>query len=315
MNPSIAVVIPAYNAGATIETGLRSVLAQTSPADEVIVVDDGSTDDTAGVVRRFSRDVRLIRQQNQGSAAARQAGTDAAAASYVAYLDADDWWPEDKLATCRKVLACEDVDFLLADLQRAWPSDAPAAWLPRNTSFFPWACKYFEGRKVAAVEHPLYRLEPDAALSLLLRGFPVYPSTALVKRDVVRDAGGWDRRFPRAQDFDIGLKIVRHHPLHFLDEVQAIIGLHSVNECAQAYVVKQTQGDIRVLHAHVESESRGSAYRRQVARALATKYCGLGYTLRKMGLRSEARTAYWNAMSWPGQRPHAFFRWALLTLY
>jgi glycosyltransferase involved in cell wall biosynthesis len=312
MHISIAVVMPAYNAAETIRHGIESVLAQTSPADEIVVVDDGSTDDTAEVARSFNSAVRLIRQPNQGSAVARQTGTAAVSADYVAYLDADDWWPHEKLAVCRELLAAEDVEFLLADLQRARPGDPADVWLPRNSTFFPWARDYFEGRRVPGVQRPLYRLEPPQAVELLLRGFPVYPSTALVKRSVVEAAGGWDRRFRRAQDFDIGLKIARHHPLHYLDEVQALVGLHSVNEDALAYVVKQTQGDIRVLQAHVEQEPRGSRYRDQAARAVARKYCGLGYTLRQMGRRSEAREAYRQALAWPGRRVHALLRLAML---
>jgi glycosyltransferase involved in cell wall biosynthesis len=312
MHIPIAVVMPAYNAAETIRYGIESVLAQTSPADEIVVVDDGSTDDTAEVVRSCGSAVRLIRQPNQGSAVARQTGTVAVSADYVAYLDADDWWPREKLAICRELLAAEDIDFLLADLQRARPGDPPDAWLPRNSTFFPWARDFLEGRRVPDVQRSLYRLEPERALELLLRGFPVYPSTALVKRSVVEAAGGWDRRFRRAQDFDIGLKIVRRHPLHYLDEVQALVGLHSVNEDALAYVVKQTQGDIRVLQAHVEQEPRGSSCRDQAARAVARKYCGLGYAYRQMGCRAEARDAYRHALSWPGRRAHALFRWVML---
>lgn len=310
--PSIAVVIPAFNSAATIRNAIVSALTQTEPAEEIIVVDDGSMDATAEVVRGFGPAVRLITQPNQGPAVARQTGTDAANSDYIAYLDADDWWPSDKLSVCRAILAQEDIQFLLADLQRAHLGDPPEAYLPRNSTFFPWARQYLNGHKANASIADLYRLPQDIGLCLLLDGFPVFPSTALIRREVVLTVGGWDGRFRRCQDFDLELRIARRFPLHYLDRVQAILGLHEGNTDASAYVIKQTQGDIRVLEAHFVAEPEASDYRQQVARALARKYCGLGYGYRKAGQRRLARKAYYRALRWPGKRLHALLRWVLL---
>lgn len=94
--PLVSVVIPAYNAALWIAETLESVLAQTFQDFEVIVVDDGSTDDTAAVVARFAR-VRCIRTPNGGQASARNVGIRAAQGEYVAFVDADDLWSPDKL--------------------------------------------------------------------------------------------------------------------------------------------------------------------------------------------------------------------------
>lgn len=123
----------------------------------------------------------------------------------------------------------------------------------------------------------LYTLEPADRLSLLLRGYPVYPSTMLVKCHVVEVVGGWNARIRRTEDFDIGLRIARHFPLHYLDEVQAILGLHEVNESAYPYVVMQTEHDIKVLVAHLQAEPFGSEYHGQVEKALGSKYYSLGH--------------------------------------
>ncbi len=309
MTPTIAVVIPAWNSAQTIRTALESVLCQSRPADEVIVVDDGSADHTARVVRRFGDAVRLIQQGNGGSAVARQTGSLAAAAEYIAYLDADDWWPSDKLEVTLGVLRSEQVDFMLADLQRAEPGAPPEAYQPRNTAFFPAARAFFERFPSPSGTADLYRLPAPDALDLLLTGFPVYPSTAIVRRQALLDVGGWDARFRRCQDFDIGLRLVRHFPMHFHDRVQAVLGLHEVNRDATAYVLKQTRGDIAVLEAHYRAEPPASAYRQQVARALARKWCALGYQYRVLGDRAEARAAYRAAMRWPSKRLHAALRW------
>jgi glycosyltransferase involved in cell wall biosynthesis len=92
--PRVSVIMPAYNAEATIEAALGSVLAQTSRELEVIVVDDGSTDATAAIAARLASDapipVRIVSQDNQGRAAARDAGMDVAAGRFFGFVDADD---------------------------------------------------------------------------------------------------------------------------------------------------------------------------------------------------------------------------------
>ncbi len=98
MPDSVAVIIPAYNAARHLRRTITSVLAQTLPATEVIVVDDGSTDDTATVVRSFGPQVRLIQKPNGGPGSARNVGAEQASATWLAFVDADDVWYPDKLA-------------------------------------------------------------------------------------------------------------------------------------------------------------------------------------------------------------------------
>lgn len=103
--PRTSVVIPAFNAGWIIAEAIASALRQTAPPLEVLVVDDGSTDDIAARIAALPDDrVRLLRQENRGSAAARNAGIRAARGEVLALLDADDIWPEDKLETQLRLL-------------------------------------------------------------------------------------------------------------------------------------------------------------------------------------------------------------------
>lgn len=97
MTPRFSVVIPAFNSAATLARAIESVRAQNWPAHEIIVVDDGSTDDTAGVARQFGDVVRLIQQNNSGVSVARNAGATAATGDWLAFLDADDWYAPDRL--------------------------------------------------------------------------------------------------------------------------------------------------------------------------------------------------------------------------
>lgn len=93
---TVAAVIPTYNSAHLIRRALDSVVAQTRPVDEIIVVDDGSTDNTEEVVKAYAG-VRYIRQENSGAAIARNNGIFAAQSEWIAFLDADDEWLPDKI--------------------------------------------------------------------------------------------------------------------------------------------------------------------------------------------------------------------------
>jgi glycosyltransferase involved in cell wall biosynthesis len=95
--PSVSVVIPAYRAAGFIDRPLDSLLGQTRPPAEILVVDDGSPDDLAAAVRPYRDRVTLIRKSNGGAASARNLGVDRARGEFVAFLDADDYWAPQKL--------------------------------------------------------------------------------------------------------------------------------------------------------------------------------------------------------------------------
>src|SRR5688500_8177111 len=97
MSKSVSVVIPTYNYGRFIAHAIRSVLAQTRPADEIIIVDDGSTDDTTDAVKQFGENVKYVRQENAGVCAARNRGVRESTGDLIAFLDADDTWEPENL--------------------------------------------------------------------------------------------------------------------------------------------------------------------------------------------------------------------------
>ncbi len=114
--PLVSVVIPAFNASNTLQETLLSVSAQTYRNLEIIVVDDGSDDDTASIVRAYGAidpRVRLIQKPNGGVASARNAGTEASAAEYVAFIDADDIWHPTKIAKQMALLTAHGDDMAL----------------------------------------------------------------------------------------------------------------------------------------------------------------------------------------------------------
>lgn len=300
---SISVVIPAYNAEKTIEPCLESVFAQTRPPDEIIVVDDGSSDRTAEVVSKFHEKVHLIIQKNQGSAKARQTGSEHATSTYIAYLDSDDWWLKDHLETIAELAEANQADFIFTDLQRAEPGADEKDFLPSNSSFYPWIQAFLSnyGRKVSD-QKAAYALDNEHALKLFLRGFPAYPSTMLVSKQAVSVAGGWDSRFRRCQDFDFSLRTTKKFGCLYVDQPRAILGLHSVNSDVNAYVLMQTKGDIKVLHTHLAENRSDMSYIRLLKESLALKYFGLATTHLKLGQKKDAISSFYRSLNYPGKR-------------
>lgn len=118
MAPSFSVIIPAYNSETTLVRAIDSVLAQSLPAQEIIVVDDGSTDGTPEVTARYGEKLRYIRQDNAGVSSARNHGARAASGDWLAFLDADDWYYPDRLRLHAEWVQ-EDtaLDFLTGDYE------------------------------------------------------------------------------------------------------------------------------------------------------------------------------------------------------
>ena len=132
--PAISVVIAVYNGGSTIRRAIESVLAQTYPAHEIIVIDDGSTDDTDVVVAEFGDRVRYLHQSNAGVSAARNAGAAAATGKWLAFLDADDWYYPDRLRWHAEWLSRDPgLDFLTGDYEYRRPDGSLISRSMENT--------------------------------------------------------------------------------------------------------------------------------------------------------------------------------------
>lgn len=126
--PLVSCIIPVYNGADFLAEAVTSVLAQRHPALEVVVVDDGSTDDTPRVAASFGERVRYVRQDNAGPAVARNTGLAKTRGELVAFLDADDRWHETKLARQMAALEAQpELDYVVALVQNFWTDAAAAA--------------------------------------------------------------------------------------------------------------------------------------------------------------------------------------------
>ena len=181
----ISVVIPTYNAAATVAEAVRSVLAQTRPADEVIVVDDGSTDGTAATLAAFGPPVRVIRQANGGVSSARNRGVAAATGDVIAFLDADDFWHPRKLELQLPALLADPTLGLLGTGTFSWPGGLPA------------------------VAGPLAPVRRVPLAELVVRN-AFTASSVVARADALREAGGFDPRQQGTEDYDLWLRVAQH---------------------------------------------------------------------------------------------------------
>ncbi len=194
-NPDrLAVVIPTYNRGRSIRRCLDSVYSQTRLPDEIIVVDDGSTDgSTLGLKDQFPG-IQVISQENQGVSAARNTGIGYANSNWIAFLDSDDVWLDSK---CEKQLEalCHNPGHEICHTQEIWIYNGREKRLPLN----------YHKRGGWIFPHCL----PVCAIS---------PSTAIVSRELLISVGLFDETLPACEDYDLWLRIASRHPILLVDE-------------------------------------------------------------------------------------------------
>ena len=191
-SPSVSVVMPALNVASVLVAALESIRAQTFRDFEAIIVDDGSTDDTAAIARRFcATDPRfhLVRQNNRGASAARNAAIAQARGKWIAFLDADDVWLPGKLA-CQMQLLREDphANFLF-------------------TNFYLW-----DGKCDLSVWFHDHQPLPEGDVSHKLvfnvsHACAASMSTGLVRRELLNTAGLFDPELALAEDWDLLLRM------------------------------------------------------------------------------------------------------------
>jgi glycosyltransferase involved in cell wall biosynthesis len=192
---TVSVVIPAWNAGGYLRRAVESVLRQTVRPREIVVVDDGSTDNTAAIAADYASSVTCVRQAHQGLSVARNEGVARSRSDWVAFLDADDEWLPTKLE--RQLAILGDYPAL------RWCScHRKDVGLAREPDFAA-----SPSMLALVAKRPILPL-----LVVMAAGLSVAPSGIVLDHSLLRESGGFDPALCYSQDRDLWLRIARHHP-------------------------------------------------------------------------------------------------------
>ena len=198
MNPKVSVVIPTYNRATNVRGGIESVLAQTFTDLEVIVVDDGSSDDTRKVLAdAYGNKIRYFFQANQGASVARNRGIEEARGEWIAFLDSDDLWEKDKL------------EWQLKALEQFGPK-CGACYTDVRIFNHPETRTFFQMAEDNCRHEGTMGVNPDV-LRLLVRpggaGMVVCLSSFMARADVVKKTGGLDPKLLYSQDSEFMFRL------------------------------------------------------------------------------------------------------------
>lgn len=238
---SVSVLIPTYNRADLLPETIDSILAQTRPPDEIIVVDDGSTDNTQDIVPRLYPKIKYHRIPNSRVSRARNIAASFATSQYLALCDSDDLWRSDKLEKQMDLhrrfpsLECSFTNFSIVT-DGVWSGrtkfdNAPEDFFARCESRLPFA-------KVCNAS--LY--------DELLIFQPIFPSTQMMTKDFFHKVGGYNEAFGAnpSEDFEFTLRCVQHPPIGIITEPVVGIRKHTSNFSGNALTA--TCGEIEILN-------------------------------------------------------------------
>ncbi len=191
--PLVSVIIPTYNRGGVIQEAIDSVLDQDFRDYELIVVDDGSDDNTPAILAAYGKKFTVMDQSNTGVSAARNRGIAAAAGQLIAFLDSDDLWLPQKLSTQVK---------FFQDNPDAFINQTQEHWIRNGVRVNP-----------QKRHHKFSGMIFEQSLALCL----VSPSAVMIKKNLFDVVGVFDESLPACEDYDLWLRISCRYPVHLID--------------------------------------------------------------------------------------------------
>jgi glycosyltransferase involved in cell wall biosynthesis len=263
----ISVVIPAYNAERFLPRCLKSVFAQTLKPYEVIVVDDGSTDNTAALAEQLG--ARVIRRQNGGIADARNAGIQIASCEWIAMLDVDDLWAPEKL-------------------------ERQAACIQSDTVLLYTGIRIFDDSGVRSV-HPA--IDAISARKMLRYCNSITPSSVMVRRDAFMQVGGFRKGINACEDWGLWFRM---RPLgQFVAVPDALTDYYVHPHSLSSDPEKMLQGAETIINMTLTADLRGLNRWAWKHRILAVQLHSAGLIARDNGLSSELRYLFRSLCEWP----------------
>jgi glycosyltransferase involved in cell wall biosynthesis len=260
--PEVSVIIPTYNSAKYLTDAVDSVLSQTHRDFEVLVIDDGSTDDTPAVIGRYGDLVRYIRQPNSGVAAARNRGINESLGRYVAFLDADDTWHQDKLKAQVTALRMNPGYLACYTAFTVVSQDLRPLRITRNKRVY------------------------NTLEDLLLRGNVIGSiCTVLYERSIFDAVGGFDASLSQCADWDMWVRIAGRTEFLYLDLPLATYRQHDTNMSRDAGLLERDS--VRVLEKGFSMSCLDPAVRARRRSASARNYMVLAGTYFHAGCYGE----------------------------
>ena len=254
----VSAIVPAYNRAGLLEETLRSLMAQRMPPHEVIVVDDGSDENIAGVAARFCGKVRYVRTANGGAPAARNLGASLATGDWLWFCDSDDLWRPEFLERMRGLAAtAPHPKFLFGNFQLVrdgvWESGTKFSTAPKGF----WeaiASQKMDGG--AIFTEPLY---PH-----ILKFQPIFPSTIVMTKALFDAVGGFDAKFARtaSEDFEFTLRCVAKAPIGMIETPLVGIRRHDGNYSANQ--LSNLLGEVKILQYAKAHHDVGTRYAAEI---------------------------------------------------
>ena len=300
--PMVSAVIPLYNCAQYVSHAVESVLSQGVANLEVIVVDDGSTDGSVQALAAFRDRIEVIEQENQGAAAARNRGVQAARGKYLAFLDADDLWHPGRLAA--QLAALEEfpragisiTDFTVHDPSGCIRDRAGIRWkyrVVKDEHETPWNRLFNDQRPVQwrsadGLVHE-YTVYFGQVAGWLFRGNFFNTSSVLVRRDAFVNAGGFDESLDTEEDYDCWLKITREWPALFIDAPLVAFRRRPDQLTRPEQLERVLRNALLVVRRAAQEES-GALGGAEVSKRIASLECDLGIICLRTRRNAEARS-------------------------
>lgn len=285
----VSVIIPTYNRGHVVGQAIESVLAQTYRNFEVLVVDDGSVDDTARRLPSWTeggdraRRVRYLRRPHRGVAAARNAGVAAAAGSVVSFLDSDDLWKPDKLEhEVGFLLRHPDADAVFSDLEKQDGRLFLPSFMRASPVFARRLSGLAPGQEVVLSGRAMY-------LALLQEAF-VKPSALTLRRGAFERAGGFDESWSSCEDWEFLLRFAKRARFGYIDRPLAVLrlspdSLHRVDQPrGEAAMLALLAREREALQGDREARAAVERGLRERVKSFAWYYEGAGRRWRATGV-------------------------------
>ncbi|MBI4712895.1 MAG: glycosyltransferase [Planctomycetes bacterium] len=226
MTPKVSVIIPTYNRAHLISEALESVFSQTYKNYEVIVVNDGSTDNTEEILNPYLERIKYIYKDNGGVASAKNTGINNSTAPYIAFLGSDDLWLPNKLETQVQYLEKHPESAMVFSWAEAFENDA------RGNRIRKFDLKY---------------TDDDLSFRKLLRGNFIPDLTALFRRECLAKVGPFNEELKYGEDHEFWLRLVRHYPLARINSILALYRIHPANLIKYTDWLSRLNAQITVL--------------------------------------------------------------------